>query len=63
MTVISNGPIRGLAGLVLPIAIATFGIGPQIGFLSPFADMQGYLNLKGYYEFDAENRLRDGMPG
>jgi hypothetical protein len=32
------------------------GIGPQIGFLFPFADMQGYLNLKGYYEFDAENR-------
>jgi hypothetical protein len=33
-----------------------FGIGPQVGFLFPFADMQGYLNLKGYYEFDAENR-------
>jgi hypothetical protein len=32
------------------------GIGPQIGFLFPVADMQGYLNLKGYGEFDAANR-------
>jgi len=32
------------------------GIGPQIGFLFPVGDMQGYLNLKGYKEFAAENR-------
>jgi hypothetical protein len=32
------------------------GIGPQIGYLFPVADMQGYLNLKGYGEFDAANR-------
>lgn len=32
------------------------GIGPQIGFIFPVGDMQGYLNLKGYKEFDAENR-------
>jgi len=32
------------------------GIGPQIGFLFPVGDMQGYLNLKGYGEFDAANR-------
>jgi hypothetical protein len=32
------------------------GIGPQVGFLFPFGDMQGYLNLKGYKEFAAENR-------
>ncbi|MBN8989368.1 MAG: transporter [Rhizobiales bacterium] len=32
------------------------GIGPQIGFLFPVGDMQGYLNLKGYGEFAAENR-------
>ena len=31
-------------------------IGPQIGYLFPVGDMQGYLNLKGYKEFDAENR-------
>ena len=28
------------------------GIGPQIGFLFPVGDMQGYLNLKAYGEFD-----------
>jgi len=33
-----------------------FGAGPQIGFLFPVGDMQGYLNLKGYGEFEAANR-------
>ena len=42
---------------------ACIGVGPQIGFLFPVGDMQGYLNLKGYYEFAAENRPQDGTPG
>ena len=33
-----------------------FGIGPQIGFIFPVGEMQGYLNLKGFKEFDAQNR-------
>ena len=33
-----------------------FGVGPQIGYIFPVGDMQGYLNLKGYKEFAAENR-------
>ena len=32
------------------------GVGPQIGYLFPVGDMQGYLNLKSYYEFAAKNR-------
>jgi hypothetical protein len=32
------------------------GIGPQIGFIFPVGTMQGYLNLKAYGEFAAENR-------
>jgi hypothetical protein len=32
------------------------GIGPQIGFIFPVGDLQGYLNFKGYKEFAAENR-------
>ena len=32
------------------------GIGPQIGFLFPVGDMQGYLNFKAYGEFGNENR-------
>ena len=31
-------------------------IGPQIGYLFPVGNMQGYLNLKGYKEFEAANR-------
>src|SRR5262249_14010866 len=34
------------------------GIGPQIGYIFPAGDMEGYVNLKGYYEFEAENRPR-----
>ena len=32
------------------------GVGPQIGYLFPVGKMQGYLNVKGYGEFDAANR-------
>jgi hypothetical protein len=32
------------------------GVGPQIGYIFPVGDMQGYLNLKGYKEFDAAHR-------
>lgn len=33
-----------------------FGVGPQVGYIFPVGGMQGYLNLKGYWEFEAENR-------
>jgi hypothetical protein len=32
------------------------GVGPQIGFLFPMGAAQGYINLKGYWEFAAQNR-------
>jgi hypothetical protein len=31
-------------------------IGPQIGYFFPVGKQEGYVNLKGYWEFDAENR-------
>jgi hypothetical protein len=31
-------------------------VGPQIGYIYPVGDMQGYVNLKGYGEFDAQDR-------
>jgi hypothetical protein len=31
-------------------------IGPQLGFIFPVGDLQGYLNFKGYKEFAAERR-------
>jgi len=33
-------------------------IGPQAGYVFPVGDLQGVLNLKGYWEFDAENRAK-----
>jgi len=32
------------------------GIGPQIGYFFPVGKEKGYVNLKGYWEFDAKNR-------
>jgi hypothetical protein len=32
------------------------GMGPQVGYIFPIGNMQGYLNLKGYGELDASNR-------
>lgn len=31
-------------------------VGPQLGFIFPVGTMQGFLNIKGYKEFAAENR-------
>src|SRR6266508_3166411 len=31
-------------------------VGPQLGFIFPVGDLQGYINLKGYKEFAAEHR-------
>jgi len=33
-----------------------FAVGPQIGYNFPIGDMQGFLGLRGYGEFGAENR-------
>jgi hypothetical protein len=32
------------------------GIGPQVGYIFPVGDMQGFLGVKAYGEFDATNR-------
>jgi hypothetical protein len=32
------------------------GVGPEVGFIIPGASVQTYLNLKAYWEFDAQNR-------
>jgi hypothetical protein len=33
-----------------------FGLGPQVGFIFPAGPFQGYVNLKAYWEFAAQNR-------
>jgi hypothetical protein len=35
---------------------AVIGVGPQIGYLFPVGEMHGYVNVKGYYEFDSTYR-------
>src|ERR1044072_126221 len=47
---------RGQSPLLGEFKSRVIGIGPQIGWIFPVNDMQGVLNLKGYYEFAAENR-------
>jgi hypothetical protein len=32
------------------------GVGPQLGYIFPVGDLQGFLGLKAYGEFDASNR-------
>ena len=49
-------PDRGSAPILGPIESRVVGIGPQIGYLFPIGNMQGYLNLKGYGEFDGHDR-------
>ena len=35
---------------------SVISVGPQFGYFFPMNGEKAYLNLKGYYEFDAENR-------
>src|SRR5262245_48486589 len=49
-------PDRGQALILGDFKSRVAAIGPQIGYLFPIGDMQGYVNLKGYGEFAAENR-------
>jgi hypothetical protein len=47
---------RGAAAFLGDNLTQVAGIGPQLGFLFPAGSLQGYLNLKAYAEFAAENR-------
>jgi hypothetical protein len=47
---------RGSAPILGPIESRVLGVGPQLGYLFPVGNMQGYLNLKAYFEFDSHDR-------
>jgi hypothetical protein len=47
---------RGCAPTLCPFLSRTAGIGPQFGYLFPAGDLQGYVNLKGYWDYETENR-------
>lgn len=46
----------GSGDKVGPFKSRVVGVGPQVTFLFPVGDMQGYINVKGYKEFDAHDR-------
>jgi hypothetical protein len=52
----------GCAPVLCPFESRVAGIGPQIGLIFPVGNMQGYLNVKAYWEFGAQNRP-DGWNG
>ena len=49
-------PDTGSGDRVGPFMSCVFGAGPQIGYLFPLGNMQGYLNAKAYFEFDNHDR-------
>jgi hypothetical protein len=49
-------PDNGCNPLLCPFESRVAGVGPQIGYLFPVGNMQGYVNLKAYWEFAAQNR-------
>jgi hypothetical protein len=49
----------GCAPQLCPFESRVIGVGPQIGYIFPVGNMQGYLNLKAYGEF-ANNDRPDG---
>jgi hypothetical protein len=46
----------GSLAILGPVKSRVIGVGPQIGYVFPVGDKQGFLGLKGYYEFDARDR-------
>jgi hypothetical protein len=46
----------GSGDRVGPFQSRVVGIGPQIGYIFPLGNYQGYINLKGYGEFDYHDR-------
>ena len=58
-----QGPDIGASQILGGFRSRVFGIGPQFGYLFPIGHMQGYLNLKAYGEFAAENRAAGWNPG
>ena len=52
-------PDSGCRPFLCPFESRVIGIGPQLGYLFPVGNMQGYFNVKGYGEFD-NNARPDG---
>jgi hypothetical protein len=49
-------PDRGCLPQLCPFESGVIGIGPQMGVIVPAGEIQAYLNLKSYWEFDGHDR-------
>ena len=49
-------PTVALRRILCPFESRVAGVGPQIGYLFPVGNLLGYVSLKGYWEFAADNR-------
>jgi hypothetical protein len=49
-------PDHGCAPVLCPFESRVIGVGPQVGYIFPAGDKQGYINLKAYGEFANANR-------
>jgi hypothetical protein len=49
-------PDSGAAPILGAFESRVIGVGPQVGYLFPVGKLQGYVNLKAYWEFAAQNR-------
>jgi hypothetical protein len=47
---------RGSAPILGAVDPRVLGVGPQLGYLFPVGNMQGFLNLKAYFEWDNHDR-------
>jgi hypothetical protein len=48
---------QACAPILCPFKSRTIGIGPQVGVNFPAGEMEGYLNLKAYRDFDTRDRV------
>src|SRR5215468_8531977 len=55
-TITKTNPIFSMRRIYLARQLRCMNRGPRVGYIFPVAGMQGYLNLKGYGEFDNDNR-------
>ena len=49
-------PDSGSGDHVGPFESGVIGVGPQMGVIVPLGQIQAYLNLKAYFEFDGHDR-------
>jgi hypothetical protein len=49
-------PDNGCNPILCPFESRVVSIGPQIGYIFPVGNLQGYVNVKAYWEFAAQDR-------